>query len=249
MGVIRKSEWDSEHFGIKVGRYMPHTIDDVLPDIDFAKNDDYDLLIARIRTDQVGLINEIEETKFKLKDAIVEYILNLDNVEFFEHKGSFKIRKATEHDVEHVKTIAYDSFKDYIGHFHKNMALNRKKCDELYVKWAENSIRDKNVADVVFIAENKEYKLGFGTVKTISDEESRGVLFGTTPEARGRGVYTELLKEAINWSKRKMSKLFVYGTQINNYIAQNVLIKLGFKILSSFYTFHLWIKDLDKNKK
>ena len=106
------------------------------------------------------------------------------------------------------------------------------------------------IADVVFIAEEAGKIIGFATAKINSEEESQGILFGTAPEARGKGVYTAFVKETINWSLSKNKKRQIMGTQVNNHIVQNVWTRLGFKLKESFYTLHWWSdSEGDEEKK
>jgi len=245
MGCIELSEWDSKHFGVKIGRYAPDNLKNIDSEIGRAKSDGYELLITRLPTDQVAIVNHLESLGFRVKDILVLYRVLLDNIDFLKHDAiSFTIRTSTTADIDMVADLARTTFKNYGGHFHADELLSKEKCDELYVKWAINSIVDRKIADEVFIAEDETRLLGFATMKIISDEESQGILFGTAPEARGQGVYSEFSKEAINWSKNKKLKYLVYGTQVNNYIVQNALTKVGARVFTSYYTLHLWFEKI-----
>ena len=243
IGHIESCEWDTKHFGIKIGRYTPGNPKDAGSDIERAKAEGYELLITRLPTDQVDIINHLENQGFRVKDILVRYRLSLDNMDFLAHNNiSFKIRNATPTDINIVREIARTTFKNYMNHFRADELLSKEKCDDLYVEWAVNSIIDTKIADEAFIAEDEKGVLGFATMKIISDEESEGVLSGTAPEARRRGVYSELIKERINRSKSKKLKYLLLGTQVNNYIVQSVWIKFGAKIFTSYYTLHLWLE-------
>jgi len=244
MGQIIFSNWDSEHFGVKIGKYIPHAPEDISSDMERARAEGYNLLITRISTNEIEIVNALEKNGFELKDTIVHYKVNLERTEYFPSASAFNIREARIEDAPVVREIAKRTFKDYIGHFHKDKRLEKDKCDELYAKWAENSVKDKNIAEAVLIAEEDHRILGFATIKIISEHESQGILFGTAPEAQGRGVYTTLIREAINWSKRRNLKEFIYGTQVDNYVVQNVFMKVGGEIYRSFYTLHCWIRDV-----
>lgn len=244
MGHIDLSKWDSEHFGIKIGRYSAHTLEDICSDIKQAKTDGYELLIARIPTDCLDIVNKLERHGFRVKDTLVRYRISLEDINFLERNVGLKIRTAAFDDIDILKEIASKTFKNYMGHFHADESLSKEKCDELYIKWAVNSITDKKIADEVLIAENDTYMLGFAAMKVVLHEESDVVLTGTASEARHRGVYSELMKEAINRSKTKKLKYISTGTQVNNYIVQNVWMKLGAKIFDSYYTLHLWLESV-----
>ena len=241
MGQIELCEWDSKHFGIKVGKYSADIPEDISSDIKRAKADRYELLVTRAPTDRLDIVNELEACGFRVKDTLVRYRISLRDTNFLERKADLKIRTATANDINMVRKIASETFKNYIGHFHADRSLSKQKSDELYVKWAVNSIVDRRLADEILVAEEDKYILGFATIKVISHGESGVMLTGIAPEARRRGAYSELMREAINWSKTKKLEYISTGTQINNHIVQHVWMKLGAKIFASYYTLHLWL--------
>ena len=104
-----------------------------------------------------------------------------------------------------------------------------------------NSVADRNLADVVLLAEEGRRILGFGTIKVVTTHQAQGVLFGTAPLARRRGVHSTLIREAINWSKRRNLTEFLYGTQLDNFAAQSVLIGVGARTYQSSHTLHCWL--------
>lgn len=244
MGHMESCEWDSKHFGIKIGRYTPNNPKDAGSDIERAKAEGYEFLMTRVSTARLDIVNQLEYRGFRVKDTLVRYRISLEDINFLERNVGLKIRTAAFDDIDILKGIASKAFKNYMGHFRADESLSKEKCDELYIKWAMNAITDKKIADEVFIAEDEKGALGFATIKIISDEESEVVLFGTAPEARRRGVSFECIKESINWSKSKKLKYFLLGTQVNNYIVQNVWMKLGAKIFDSYYTLHLWLEGV-----
>lgn len=241
MGVIKERMWDTKHFGIKIGEYIPDKYERVEEDLKRAKDDGYMLLITRLLTNEIGMVNVLEKNEFELKDTIVEYKVNLERIEYFPSTSIFNIREAGIEDIPELREIAKRTFKDYIGHFHRDNRLEKNKCDELYVKWVENSVKDKNIADTVLIAEAGHSILGFGAIKILSKHKSRGILFGTSPEMRKRGVYKTLIRQAINWSKRENLKEFIYGTQVDNYVVHNVFMKVGGRVYRTLYTLHCWL--------
>ena len=243
MGKVEYSQWDSEHFGIKIGRYVLGSLQEVPNDVEQAKMEGYDLLITRVPTEEVNVVNALEDNCFRIKDTLVRYKIDLKDITPLKHEGKVQIRMAEKHDLNAIKTIARHTFKEYAGHFHNDKLLGRKKCDDLYVKWSENSLLDRNIAQAMFIAEEREKILGFATMRHVSKDESEGVLFATSPQARERGIYSEFIKEAINWSKRNKYKHLLLGTNINNYIIKNIWTGFGANIYASYYTMHLWMDD------
>ena len=43
-------------------------------------------------------------------------------------------------------------FSGYLGHYHADPRLDRAKCDEVYLSWAERSCVDPSVASKVLVA-------------------------------------------------------------------------------------------------
>ena len=67
MNIMEESRIDSKRFGFKVGKINPKHISDIKSS-DF-NNSQYKLIIARVRSSDIELINELESLGFKLKDS------------------------------------------------------------------------------------------------------------------------------------------------------------------------------------
>ncbi len=240
MGRIIFLNWDSKHFGLKIGKYIPTEVEKIRYDLDVARKEGYDLLISRIPIENINIANSLEKYDFELKDTLIQYEINIENQEILLKPGKFKIRSAEDKDILAVEKVAMMSFENYIGHFHRDKRLNNTKCTELYVKWAINSLKNKELADVVFVAEDDSDIIGFGTIKIISKDGAQGILFATRPDSRRKGVFTVLIQNSVAWCKNQGIRKFIYGTQIDNYPVHRVLAKIGGKICEAYYTFHWW---------
>ena len=71
-------------------------------------------------------------------------------------------------------------------------------------------------------------------------DEGEGVLFGVHPSFEGRGIYWSFMVYAMNWCRNRGAARIVVSTQITNTAVQKVWARLGFEVVRSFYTFHLW---------
>lgn len=62
------------------------------------------------------------------------------------------------------------------------------------------------------------------------------------PDTQRQGVYTALLVEAIEQTRRSGAARIIVSTQVNNYAVQRVWGRLGFAHFLSLYTFHKWYR-------
>lgn len=62
------------------------------------------------------------------------------------------------------------------------------------------------------------------------------------PDTQNKGVYTALLVEAIEQTRRSGAARIIISTQVNNYAVQRVWGRLGFAHFLSLYTFHKWYR-------
>ena len=236
--------WDTEHFGFKIASFGPKEHSDIAPAMQFARSQDVKLVIARCPVENGPIVQALQKTGFLLMDTLVRYHFIFGKKELPVDTGGIPVRPVRPEDVPSVGKIAGASFKGYGGHFHNDPKLDKGKCDELYVKWAINSCRDKKVANEVFVADDHGEVLGFITAKKISEEAGDGVLACVGPKAQGNGIYRSFIVKVMHWCHEEGLKRMELGPLVNNYAVQRVWQRLGFEIYASTHTFHLWLENI-----
>jgi len=251
LGVVEESKWDSEHFGIKIGKarflYFSPTcsLDHRVVFLQKLKNvlasENYDLLFVRTPLTEMLTVNALERQSAILTDVLVAFYKDLDDLKSPSVSiNGIKIEEASKQDEDRLSQIAEDIFE--FDHFHADPFLPRWKSDKLYAKWAVNSLY--GLADKVLVAKKGKDPIGFITCKInrLGQRYTYGSidLVGVTNESRRLGIGTLLVSEALRWFRGKVSSVYV-GTQAGNLAAMRLYSKLGFKPVCSEATIHLWI--------
>lgn len=231
---IEKDEFNSTIFQMKMGNI-----------IEFSKNDkaeldketgNYDHLSIKLDCSELELCNYLLSKGFYIVDTLVSYVFDYEKNKIPEisYNQDIQINDVEREDISLISDIAYHSF--FNDRFHNDPYLDKEKCNEYYETWIRNSCN--GFADMVLVGKDREnHILGFGTGKYYDENHSALVLNAVTEYARGKGVYTAMIFEAMKRFKGK-SRHLTLGTQINNYAVQKAWNKLGFKIYESKYVLH-----------
>lgn len=237
--VATFSELESERFGVRVARAQ--VAGDSLPRLlDFCATEKIDLLIARCPTSDLCAVQEMGKDDFLLMDTLLYYRFDLSRKIIPDGRGEFNIRPMRPDDRDQVRLVASQAFKGYMGHYHADPRLDRRKCDEGYISWAERSTALNSAADAVLVAEHDSRVVGFGTLRANSGPEIEGLLFGVAPEYQRRGVCRGLMIHSLRWCQSQTAQRMVISTQVTNVSMQKVWCRVGFEPSHSFYTFHKW---------
>jgi GNAT superfamily N-acetyltransferase len=237
--VTMFSQLDSERFGVRTARahIVPGSLPQVLAD---CEEQSIDLLIARSATCDPVEAQQMQSHGFLLMDTLLYYAFDLSRKVIPHDMGRFTVRPLLPTDEDQIPLVAGEAFKGYMGHYHSDARLDRHKCDQVYISWAERSAALKSAADEVLVAECDRKVVGFGTLRLNSPQEAEGLLFAVTPEYQGRGVCRGLMIHSLRWCESQGAKRMLISTQLTNVSMQKVWCRLGFEPSHSYYTFHKW---------
>jgi len=254
---LHRLNWDTEHFGMPMAR-ISHILGGIDPELDQAakkllikagteelKNAGIRHIAARLAADDIASIYALEMVGYYLADTIVEYYFNFRTSKIPKTDQLCELRLFQPSDLALVEKSVSGIFKDYIGRFHNDPNLDKKKADQLYENWLINSC--KGLADDCILAFVEGDLAGITALK-IHRELNRALplklgevmLIGVVPGFRGKKVFTSMLGFAQNHFKGKID-LFRYATQLNNFHVNGVLVKLGFFLKCAFHTYHYYI--------
>lgn len=201
-----------------------------------------ELSIIRVPTHSHGQITELEQAGALLADTLI-YTRNdhLASVGMACPEG-YRLRKAKSDDSVSVGKVARTSFSGYDGHYHNDSKLRREDADETYASWAENCCKNRNVADVVLVVEDRAEVVAFAALRSLDKVAFDGVLFGVNPAHRRRGLMAYLLDASIAWGIENGFIAMEYSTQLTNIAALNIVTSHRFRFDRSLHTFHHWHK-------
>lgn len=235
------SELDSQRFGIVTAKTNLESIDDLKAAESFIIENKVKLTIARIRASNITVVHAAISAGFILMDTLAYYSNDLLNYQRNGNHQSYRIRVATESDAIKIKELSNRAFRFYDGHYHVDPRLDQRFSSEVYADWAYRSCISKSVADVVLLHEIDGQIAGFATVKLSPlNNLAEGALFAVDEPFRCKGVYKNLLLNALLWAKEKGCTSFVYSTQITNIPVLRTLCRVGFTPSCYAYTFHRW---------
>jgi hypothetical protein len=99
------------------------------------------MLIARCRTEDLSVAQQLEEAGARLMDTLVYFARPLDPGEPGE-LGAFPVRSWAG-EADEVRKVAAEAFHGYSGHYHADRRLAPASCDEVYASWAYRSCVDE----------------------------------------------------------------------------------------------------------
>lgn len=235
------SALDEQQFGIPIARAPLVTLDQLRPILEFCRQRAVVMLIARCPTADLPATHAMESNGFRLMDTLVYHLCDLP-LPAAEGSSAVRVsvRSVQPGEEAEVSRLAADVFRAYSGHYHADPRLDRDRCDAAYASWAYRSCVSREVADDVLVAELDGRLAGFHTLRRNSASEAEWVLGGVAPWARGRGVYSSIMRTGLRWGVTHGFDRMIISTAITNMVAQRVWAGLGFRPTHAFYTFHKW---------
>lgn len=228
---INKLEWDSQFFGFPVG--------DVFLENDFSEsrvfNSDYFSFFqvrSRMPFDIISDTHSLSymETKIIFYKVLKESTISEENIIDFDD-SLFTDTSLFE--------LAYESGK--YSRYSQDKKVSEVNFKKLYQTWIRNSI-NKSFADKIFYIKEKEYILGFVTVKIKNNEAQIG-LIAVLPNAQGNGLGKKLLQKTENYCFENDVKTLQIPTQSENILACKFYTKMGYKISEQIIIKHYWKND------
>lgn len=229
---LEEVSWDSQHFGIKVGKLMLDQGTRSGEVRSLIQERSYDCIISRVAGDELEKIHVLEENGFRLMDiqAVLRLELEGDTV---SPPITFEIVPCTPDDLDTVTKIARNAFGS--DHFHVDRRFDSERVDEMYEKWVRKCFAEKY--DMT-LAKMDGAIAGFHAAK-VEGASAYIELVAVTENYRGRGVAKALVLDFLRRVGRK-ARVVDVRTQITNLPAIRLYEGLGFKMVSSLLTFHWW---------
>jgi ribosomal protein S18 acetylase RimI-like enzyme len=207
-----------------------------------ARDKGVQMLTARIPVSDLSRVHDFEAAGYRLMDTLVYFTRGLGDLPpRLNSPEGLSIRLASPEDAGAVGRVARSGFAGYMGHYHADPQLERSAADAAYVEWAETSTARTVISAPVLVSESNGNIIGFLTLRTNSPDEMEIVLNAVNPAFQGRGTYGALVSEAMALACATGCSRLITSSQINNYRAQRVWVRLGFFHSRSVYTFHKWL--------
>jgi dTDP-4-amino-4,6-dideoxy-D-galactose acyltransferase len=153
-------------------------------------------------------------------------------------KSSRGVRPATEDDITQLRELASRSHRD--SRFYADGNFSKHACNRLFAKWIERSVRDRDFAGTVLVAESSPGSPAGYITCTMREGVGQIGLIAVDEKARGAGLGASLVAESANWFRAQGAERVSVVTQAQNVAALRMYHRCGFSIKSVELWFHWW---------
>jgi len=235
---FQQLEWDSNFFGFEVAKYN----NDISSQADFedvccslkANNvklcylfvDPDSQMDKILKKNQVFLADE-KITYFKNINSKINVIIDKNIQLNAESKVSEKMLDIA------IQTSEYSRFR-----IDKKLPENAFK--ELYFKWIQNAVNDKESGELFVYKDNNVLK-GLIYLKEINEKNGSISLIGVDQGYRGEQIGSKLIQKSEEYFKTINKNELQVVTQKANKLACRFYEKNGFKVRNITNVYHLWL--------
>lgn len=231
-------EWDSELFGIKIGKILHFTsFEEFEQIISYARENQYKLIYCFADPSNVAA-NEVYSAFGKLVDRKVTYYRNIEQKDYSLPLNVVEYTEGTVTEELYALALqsgAYSRFKIDTNFPHGSF-------EKLYRKWIENSV-NKTFAEKIYVYKADHSIKGILILKR---KENIGTisLIGVDQSVRGKGIGLALIEAALHYySICEVSRIEAV-TQMENHIACKFYEKNNFRIQSIENIYHIWLNKI-----
>ena len=221
-------EWDSEFWGVRIGRVLADRLDAAAVD-GWADANGVDCVYFLARDDP-GAAAHAEDAGFRLVDVRVE----LGRPSAGDERST--LRPATGADEAPLRELARPNHR--ITRFYADPRFPDDRCDDLYATWVTRSL--EGWADAVLVAELDGQPAGYVSLHRLEWGWGLIGLIGVAPDAQGRGLGRRLVDGAVAWSRDGGLERVTVVTQARNVPALRLFEGCGFRIADVGLWFHKW---------
>ena len=239
ISLFKKLQWDSDYFGINIGyvsclRLTPN-IERIVKE--FTRKEKIDLLEYLCNChDKVSVLNA-ERSGYSFVDIRLTFERHLTNTFSLPMRKDFRVDKGCLQDIEKLRSIASDIYKD--SRYYFDGEFDRSRVIDFYVNWIEKAILG-NFDDYAFVMYRKDDPVGFCTIKEYKKNAVSIGLVGMDKEIQGNGMAEYLLNSSLMKLKKRGKRYVEVVTQGRNYEAQRLYQKCGFITKKTELWYHKW---------
>jgi GNAT superfamily N-acetyltransferase len=260
---LRKLAFDSNFFGLKVGRIDPFVISsdsifvldgytsetelayDVVDELKtLARKSGYEQLSLVVDCGDVNAWRVAHGSGFQMMDTIIVYRSDMQEVQFEPvDYTDFEFAPEEVEALAEISALCFGDTKYNVNRFNTEPVFV-KKSPEFYAQWLRKSCLGE-WADKVFVVRdnNSKIPLGFITCKapqTMADGRRLATipLNAVDPSAQGKGVYTKLVQVALNYFAKSGADIVEIRTQLPNTSVHNTWRRVGARLARAYHTFH-----------
>jgi dTDP-4-amino-4,6-dideoxy-D-galactose acyltransferase len=257
--------WDTEFFGLKIGRVLPSTLDrrSLAEIIHLAEEGKFDCLYFQANPEDEATVELAEGGGFHLVDVRILLEHPFDGrpapVPRYSTPGDIRLAPARHGDRPALEEIAVET--GHTSRFYFDRRFPPDACPRLYRAWLNKAMDDERGLVLVASLEDRPGPPGMERAEPlgliacgVEGAPSRlgpsgtgiGVirLAGVKSGRRGRGVGTALVQGALDWFRAQGLRGAEVTTQARNVPAQRLYQQMGFFTRRMTLYYHRWTEKL-----
>lgn len=243
--LLQLLRWDTEFFGLKIGRVLTSRLDVASLEaiVKLAKEGRFECLYFQAEPDDAETVTLAEKAGFHLVDVriVLEHPFDgrpapAPRYPIPEEIGLMGPRRK---DVPTLEEIAVEI--GYTSRFCFDRRFPPDACPRLYQAWLHKAIADAR--DSVIVAQLSSRVVGLIACGALPNQVGNIQLAGVQSNWRGRGVGTALVQGALDWFRAQGVDRAKVTTQARNVPAQRLYQQMGFFTRRMTLYYHKWMSD------
>ena len=233
--IVEKLNWDTEFFGIKVGRIVLTETDNFDP-VSFekqVKEDEFELVYV-ISLKKILNVENNEQLKLNLMDVQITMSKKFNPNEYTNTPYEFRT-ELSETELQECYCIAEQTAS--VSRFYKEPLIGPEKTKKLYRKWIDNAL-DQSFSDGLFVERTQNTIVGVHITKTnITNKLGLFTLTGVNENIKRMGLGSKLWNQSFGyWSNTCELELINSPFSLQNMESFNFHLKMGFNKIASLKT-------------
>ena len=236
-------EWDSQFFGVRVGRVNGNRMDEALMARvkDWVQAERIDCIYFLADSTDAATVRISEENGFRLQDIrlTLGQTRPAQPAPFIEME-IIRAARATEADA--MRETARHSYM--LSRFYNDPHFTEEQSASLYDVWLTRSITDPTYADLTYVGLVNDQPAGYITMH-LNREQKQGTigLVGVGESARGQALGQALVQQSLAWFWHQGMETVQVTTQGRNIAGQRLYQRCGFLTQSVLLWYHWWPRD------
>ncbi len=251
VAVGRVLEWDSQFFGVAMGRLEYVMASDgrlSAAAIDQAvaalRARGVRHISARVDVADITALSIFEAQGFRVMDALVTYTTRPRKEPPNPVREVGAVRAFRPEDAAALLAIAEEAYRGFRGRFHLDPHIPDERCDAFYLEWARQCVASA-MADTLLVSESSDGRLlgflAFRRREPVSSVGGVAVFGGGLGACRSDspGAYAGLIRAGTVWAHERHA---VAECQTQNYNFSTIRIyeAVGAHYVRAEYTLHFW---------
>ena len=231
-------DWDTDYFGVSSARVnLNGSIDKEVQDriMDFCKEYDFVTIINS---------NNIKENNYWigrrtnafLVDVNIQFLKELKDKPNNKDYKTYVVNNYSSND--QIIDISRESF--LYSRFFNDPRLPDLKAKNIYLQWTKSAFEQENK---YFVISEREGLIAGYILFSLNKDEAVIELIAVKDKYQGLGVGKHLTDGMESFLMNKGINKIKVGTQVNNILANQFYVKMGFKYMSCGSVYHLWSKN------